>query len=63
VEPVKGLRAVGTAAAAADGTAIPSVWPDDRYDVIWTPTLDPVAGHYVFGQIQQLLDGATDTVI
>jgi hypothetical protein len=47
-----------------DGAAIPSVWPDDRYDVIWTLTLDPVAGRYVFGQVpQQLLDGDTDTVI
>jgi hypothetical protein len=47
-----------------DGTAIPSVWPDDRYDVIWTLTLDPVAGRYVFGQVpQQLLDGDTNTVI
>jgi broad specificity phosphatase PhoE len=47
-----------------DGSAIPPAWPDDRYDVIWTLTLDPVAGHYVFGQVpQQLLDGDTDTVI
>jgi hypothetical protein len=46
------------------GTTIPSVWPDDRYDVIWTLTLDTVAGRYVFGQVpQQLLDGDTDTVI
>jgi hypothetical protein len=46
------------------GTAIPSVWHDDRYDVISTLTLDPVAGRYVFGQVrQQLLDGDTDTVI
>ena len=46
------------------GTAIPSVWHDDRYDVIWTLTLDPVAGRYVFGQVpQQLLDGDTDMVI
>ena len=46
------------------GTAIPSVWPDDRYDVIWTLTLDPVVGRYVFGQVpQQLLDSDTDTVI
>jgi len=47
-----------------DGAAIPSVWPDDRFDVLWTLTLDPVAGRYVFGQVpQQLLDGDTDTVI
>jgi hypothetical protein len=47
-----------------DGTAIPAAWPDDRYDVIWTLTLDPVAGRYMFGQVpQQLLDGDTDRVI
>jgi hypothetical protein len=47
-----------------DRGAIPSVWPDDRFDVIWTLTLDPVAGRYVFGQVpQQLLDGDAGTVI
>jgi hypothetical protein len=47
-----------------DRSAIPSVWPDDRFDVIWSLTLDPVAGRYVFGQVpQQLLDGDADTVI
>ena len=45
------------------GTAIPSVRPDDSNDVIRTPTLEPVAGRYLFGQVpQQLLDGDTDTV-
>ena len=44
--------------------AIPSVWPDDRFDVIWTFTLNPVAGSYVFGQVpQQLLDGDANAVI
>jgi hypothetical protein len=47
-----------------DGAAIPALWPDDRYDVIWTFSVDPVAGRYVFGQVpQQLLDGDSDTVI
>lgn len=47
-----------------DGTAIPAVWPDDRYDVIWTFALNPDGGHYVFSQVpQQLLDGDSDTVI
>jgi hypothetical protein len=46
------------------GTAIPSVWPDDRYDVIWMFTLNPVGGNYVFSQVpQQLLGGDTDAVI
>jgi hypothetical protein len=47
-----------------DGTAIPSRWPGNRYDVIWTRTLDPAAGRYAFGQVpQRLLDGDTDKVI
>jgi hypothetical protein len=47
-----------------DGSAIPSMWPDDRFDVIWTLTLEPVAGRYVFGQVpQQLLDGDANAVI
>jgi hypothetical protein len=47
-----------------DGTAIPPAWPDDRYDVIWTFTIDGVSGRYVFGQVpQQLLDGDSATVI
>ena len=45
------------------GAAIPGVWTDDRNDVIRTPTLEPVAERYLFGQVpQQLLDGDTDTV-
>lgn len=45
-------------------TAIPSVWPDDRFDVIWTFTLNPGVGSYVFGQVpQQLLDGDANAVI
>jgi hypothetical protein len=47
-----------------DATTIPSAWPGDRFDVIWTFTLDPATGRYVFGQVpQQLLLGDTDTVI
>jgi hypothetical protein len=43
---------------------IPSAWPGDRFDIIWTFTLDPATGRYVFGQVpQQLLLGDTDTVI
>jgi hypothetical protein len=47
-----------------DGSAIATVWPDDRLDVIWTLSLDPVSGRYAFGQLpQQLLDGDAGTVI
>jgi hypothetical protein len=47
-----------------DGTAIPGVWPDDRFDVIWTFTLNPAGGNYVFSQVpQELLDGDADAVI
>ena len=47
-----------------DGTAVPAVWPDDRYDVIWTFSLNPATGRYVFNQVpEQLLDGDTDAVI
>jgi hypothetical protein len=60
----RGIPALVAGIPTVDDAAIPSVWPDDRYDVIWTLTLDPVAGRYVFGQVpQQLLDGDTDTVI
>jgi hypothetical protein len=58
------IPALVQAIPTVDGTAIPAVWPDDRFDVIWTFTLDPGTGRYVFGQVpQQLLDGDADTVI
>jgi hypothetical protein len=47
-----------------NATTIPTQWPDDRFDVIWTFALDSATGRYVFGQVpQQLLAGDTDTVI
>jgi hypothetical protein len=47
-----------------DGNAVPGAWPDERYDVIWSLTLDPIAGRYAFGQVpQRLLEGDSDTVI
>ena len=46
------------------GTVIPPVWPDERYDLIWTLTLDPASESYVFGQIpQRILVGDSDAVI
>jgi broad specificity phosphatase PhoE len=58
------IPALAQAIPALDATTIPSAWPGDRFDVIWTFTLDPATGRYVFGQVpQQLLLGDTDTVI
>ena len=47
-----------------NSTDVPQVWPDDRFDVIWSFTLDNELGQYIFSQMpQQLLAGDTDTVI
>ncbi len=60
----RGIPALVQGFPTVDGTVIPAVWPDDRYDLTWTFTLDPVTERYVFGQVpQQLLDGDTNTVI
>jgi len=48
------------------GTYIPSVWPDDRFDVIWSFTLVPNSNpiQYTFSQVpQRLLPGDPDMVI
>jgi hypothetical protein len=58
------IPALAHAIPAFDATTIPSAWPGHRFDVIWTFTVDPTTGRYVFGQVpQQLLAGDTDTVI
>ncbi len=58
------IPALAQAVPTLDATTIPSAWPGDRFDVIWTFTLDPATGRYAFGQVpQQLLLGDTDTVI
>lgn len=60
----RGIPALVRGIPSVDGSAIPAVWPGDRFDVIWTFTLDRDGGRYVFGQVpQQLLGGDTDTVI
>jgi hypothetical protein len=60
----RGIPALVRGIPGVDGGAIPAVWPGDRFDVIWTFTLDRDGGRYVFGQVpQQLLGGDTDTVI
>jgi hypothetical protein len=58
------LPALAAALPAGNRKAIPRKWPEDRYDVTWTFTLDPATGHYTFGQVpQRLLSGDADTVI
>jgi hypothetical protein len=58
------IPAIATSLPTVPGTAIPTAWPGDRFDVIWTFTLVPGTSQYAFGQIpQQLLSGDTDTVI
>ena len=57
------IPALAAALPLVHGTVIPRVWPDDRFDVIWSFTL---AGReaYSFGQVPQLLhSGDSDTVI
>ncbi|HME48294.1 hypothetical protein [Mycobacterium sp.] len=59
------IPAIGTALPTVSGTQIPAVWPGDRFDVIWSFTLEPAASpaEYVFSQIpQQVLAGDVDTV-
>jgi hypothetical protein len=54
---------LASALPLARGTVIPKAWPDDRYDVIWTFTLEADA-KYAFGQVPQLLlSGDADSVI
>jgi hypothetical protein len=58
------IPALAQVIPTVNATAIPAVWPDDRFDVVWTFTLNPATGRYMFGQVsQQLLRGETDTVI
>jgi broad specificity phosphatase PhoE len=40
---------------AADPSLVPTVWPDDRYDVIWVLTASPSNGELVLRQIPELL--------
>ncbi len=57
------IPALAAALPLVPGTVIPTAWPDDRFDVIWSFTL---AGRkaYSFAQVPQLLlSGDSDTVI
>jgi hypothetical protein len=60
------IPALANAFPLVRNTVIPSRWPGDRFDVIWTFAVAPGAQstQYVFSQIpQQLLSGDTDTMI
>lgn len=60
------IPALASSLPTIPGTVMPQTWPEDRFDVIWTFTLDPGAGptQYTFGQVpQQLLSGDNDTTI
>ena len=58
------IPALAQAIPTLEATTIPTVWPGDRFDVIWTFALDPATRRYAFGQVpQQLLEGDTDTMI
>jgi len=58
------LPALARAIPTINATAIPKVWSDNRFDIVWTFALNPDAGRYVFGQVpQQLLPGDTDKPI
>jgi hypothetical protein len=44
-----------TARLVADPSTIPSVWPDDRYDVVWVLEPGATAGGFRLRQVPQLL--------
>jgi hypothetical protein len=59
------IPAIAAALPTVSGTQIPAAWPGDRFDVIWSFTLQAGAAspEYVFSQIpQQLLGGDAATV-
>jgi hypothetical protein len=60
------IPTIAAAFPVVPGTDIPAKWPGDRFDVIWTLTMQPgsTPPRYVFSQIpQQLLPGDADTII
>jgi len=59
------IPAIAAALPTVSGTQIPAAWPGDRFDVIWSFTLQRGASpaEYVFSQIpQQVLAGDAATV-
>jgi hypothetical protein len=58
------IPALAQAIPTVNAATVPPVWPDNRFDVIWSFTRDPADAQYTFGQIpEQLLAGDADTVI
>jgi hypothetical protein len=60
------IPALATALPTVSGTQIPAAWPGDRFDVIWSFSLEAAASStaYVFSQIpQQVLPGDSATTI
>jgi hypothetical protein len=60
------IPAIAAALPTVSGTQLPAAWPGDRFDVIWSFSLEAGASPtaYVFGQIpQQVLSGDSATVI
>jgi hypothetical protein len=60
------IPAIAAALPTPAGTQIPAAWPGDRFDVIWSFSLQPDApsATYAFSQIpQQLLAGDAATTI
>ena len=60
------IPAIADALPTVSGTQIPAAWPGDRFDVIWSFSLDAGASStaYVFSQIpQQVLPGDSATII
>ncbi len=59
------IPAIAAALPTVSGTQIPAAWPGDRFDLIWSFSLDAGASStaYVFSQIpQQVLSGDSNTV-
>jgi hypothetical protein len=44
------IPALGQAIPTVDGTTIPTAWPGDRFDLVWTFARDHATGRYLFGQ-------------
>ena len=60
------IPAIAAALPTVSGTQIPAAWPGDRFDLIWSFSLQPGAASttYAFSQIpQQVLSGDSATIV